>query len=610
MLFLPPSTPFGSGCRWQCVNPWFELLSHRYFLLSHLDCLGLRVNFAKSALSPSQQILFLGTVLDSTLMRAVVMPEHALAIQQLAASFKIVALCPLKAFQKMLRLMASTSPVDQACKAALAPWRDHQWMERGCTPGHCLQKERSLDRCFQLKPEGAPHLSPFGQLDSSVLHESPGQSLLEVPLYSGGAPLGMGLAQFAFTESDTCAGQVEPGSRHEDNSHCPTYFSKNKDALAHEWPNLLLYAFPPVTLIPQVIRRVRDQKHKVLLVAPFWRNQHWFAQLCQLLSAALWPIPLRRDPLSQANRTIWHPQPEILALHLNTISQARAPSTRHLYTELLEKGRSPSTLKAYGSWRLNPPRPITIPSWELPTVLRALRIPPFEPLQSIDLCPLMLKTTLLLALASVKHMGDLQVLLVNSTCLEFGPNDSKVVLKPRQVYVPKVLLTPFRAQVITLLALLPIEQDQDFNLLCPVRALRTYIEPSASFRQSEQLFVCFGGHTKGLPVTKQRLFKWIVEAIVLAYSSLGLQCPIGVKAHLIRGVASSWAWSCGVSIAEICAAAGWASLSTYARFYSLDVPALQALCISWTYSYKSSTPFLYALGPQHDNSVITSVEVT
>ncbi len=29
-----------------------------------------------------------------------------------------------------------------------------------------------------------------------------------------------------------------------DNSHCPTYYSKDRDALAHDWPNLLLYAFP------------------------------------------------------------------------------------------------------------------------------------------------------------------------------------------------------------------------------------------------------------------------------------------------------------------------------------------------------------------------------
>ncbi len=65
-----------------------ELLSHRTLILSHLERLGLRVNFAKSALSPSQRVSFLGTVLDSAHMRAVIAPERALAIQKLA--------CPLQ----------------------------------------------------------------------------------------------------------------------------------------------------------------------------------------------------------------------------------------------------------------------------------------------------------------------------------------------------------------------------------------------------------------------------------------------------------------------------------------------------------------------------------
>ncbi len=41
------------------------LSSHKTLLLSHLGCLGLRVNFAKSTPSPSQRVSFLGTVIDS-----------------------------------------------------------------------------------------------------------------------------------------------------------------------------------------------------------------------------------------------------------------------------------------------------------------------------------------------------------------------------------------------------------------------------------------------------------------------------------------------------------------------------------------------------------------
>ena len=320
---------------------------------------------------------------------------------------------------------------------------------------------------------------------------------------------------------------------------------------------------------------------------------------------------------------------------LNTITQARAPSTRRLYAskwsvfsswcaarglspldcevtevlsflqELLDKGRSPSTLKVYvaaiaafstatlsqslgrndlvirflrGARRLNPPRPPSVPMWDLSTVLAAMKGPPFEPIQTVSLKHLSFKTVFLLALASVKRIGDLHALSVSPACLEFGPNDSKVILKPRHGYVPKSLNTPFRAQVISLSAL-PSEEG-DSSCLCPVRALRAYVSRSAVFRQTEQLFVSFSGRSKGAAVSKQSLSRWVVDAIALAYTTKGFQCPLGVRAHSTRGVASSWAWSSGISLQEICMAAGWASPSTFIRFYNLEVPALQAKLLS------------------------------
>ncbi|CAM4578523.1 unnamed protein product [Leuciscus chuanchicus] len=61
------------------------------------------------------------------------------------------------------------------------------------------------------------------------------------------------------------------------------------------------------------------------------------------------------------------------------------------------------------------------------------------------------------------------------------------------------------------------------NLLCPVRALKVYLERSAPFRQSDRLFVCFSGRTIGAPVTKQRFrgTRWIVDTISLAYEAVG-----------------------------------------------------------------------------------------
>ncbi len=156
-------------------------------------------------------------------------------------------------------------------------------------------------------------------------------------------------------------------------------------------------------------------------------------------------------------------------------------------------------------------------------------------------------------------MGDQQALSVSPSCLKFGPNHSKIVLIPRHGYIPKVLSTPFRVQVITLSTLPPSEQDQGLNLLCPVRTLRIYIERSDPLGSRNSSLYTLAAAPKGSPVTKQRLSRWIIDQ----------QYPMGVRAHLTRGIASSWAWSSGVSIAEICAVAGWASPSTFARFYNL-----------------------------------------
>ncbi|XDV40814.1 hypothetical protein PO909_009815 [Leuciscus waleckii] len=109
--------------------------------------------------------------------------------------------------------------------------------------------------------------------------------------------------------------------------------------------------------------------------------------------------------------------------------------------ELLEEGKSPSTLKVYvsaiaafrktmhgqslgrndliirflrGARRLNPPRPPLVPVWDLSTVLEAMKGDPFEPLHSVDLRYLSLKTVFLTALASVKRVVDLHALFVST----------------------------------------------------------------------------------------------------------------------------------------------------------------------------------------------------
>ena len=98
-------------------------------------------------------------------------------------------------------------------------------------------------------------------------------------------------------------------------SHCSTWFSQETDALAQQWPvGCLLYAFPPFSLLPALIRRIETGNHEVVVVAPRWPGRPWFPRLVRLLAGQPLLLPLRKDLLSQGKGEIWHPRPEALRL--------------------------------------------------------------------------------------------------------------------------------------------------------------------------------------------------------------------------------------------------------------------------------------------------------
>ncbi|KAL0195457.1 hypothetical protein M9458_009029, partial [Cirrhinus mrigala] len=392
----------------------------------------------------------------------------------------------------------------------------------------------------------------------------------------------------------------------------------------------ILGSSAPENVCPSPSEPPCTDPEQVFLVAPYWPTWTWFADLMLLATAPPWKIPLRKDLLSQGMGTIWHPRPDLWNLHVwlldgtwqtslafprpqayalkwglfaDWCSSRREDPQRcsvgvvlSFLQDKLERRLSPSTLKVYvaaiasyhdvvdglslgkhhplvrflrGARRLNPLYSHLIPSWDLSVVLLGLRRAPFEPLASVKLKYLSFKTSLLIALTSIKRVGDLHAFSVSESCLEFGPADSHVTMRPRPGYVPKVPTTPLRDQVVNLQALPPEEADLALTLLCPVHALRTYVDRTRSFRCSEQLFVCFGGQQMGNAVSKQRLAHWVVDAITLAYQCQNELCPLGVRAHSTWSVASSWALVHGASLADICRAASWATPNTFARFYNL-----------------------------------------
>ena len=104
----------------------------------------------------------------------------------------------------------------------------------------------------------------------------------------------------------------------EENNKLPLFFSLSGspplglDALAYRWPRGMLYAFPPLELIPHVLARVRTQGSVLLLVAPAWGS--WRQEVAPLLFGDPWQLPLWRDLLTQAGGEIFHPRPQDLDL--------------------------------------------------------------------------------------------------------------------------------------------------------------------------------------------------------------------------------------------------------------------------------------------------------
>ena len=64
------------------------------------------------------------------------------------------------------------------------------------------------------------------------------------------------------------------------------------------------------------------------------------------------------------------------------------------------------------------------------------------------------------------------------------------------------------------------QTDRALHRLCIRLALNEYLWRTSEVRQqcTTQLFVAYGKQDKGKPISKQRLFKWLVEYIKFSYT--------------------------------------------------------------------------------------------
>lgn len=98
-------------------------------------------------------------------------------------------------------------------------------------------------------------------------------------------------------------------------------------------------------------------------------------------------------------------------------------------------------------------------------------VPPFKPIESIDMKFLLYKTALLLALTTLNRVGDLHVLSVHSSCTQFTPEGSKVTLHPN-AYLPMVIPAAYSSMAFELLSFceppFASKEQRRLHAPCPV----------------------------------------------------------------------------------------------------------------------------------------------
>ena len=213
-----------------------------------------------------------------------------------------------------------------------------------------------------------------------------------------------------------------------------------------------------------------------------------------------------------------------------------------------------------------------IPSWNLSLVLHQLTKAPFEPLREASLKHLTFKTVFLLALGSGKRRSEIHAWQHKN--IRHQSDWSKVSLFPSPSFLSKNQLAkegPESVAPVVIPALAPtldrsLKSDRS---LCPIRALRYYLDRTSDIRQDKELvFVSF---KKGFDkdISPATISSWIKQTVILCFELSDQQAHTlhQVKAHDVRAFAASKAFQSGVSLEQILSACHWKSHYTFTQFY-------------------------------------------
>ena len=215
-----------------------------------------------------------------------------------------------------------------------------------------------------------------------------------------------------------------------------------------------------------------------------------------------------------------------------------------------------------GMFNKRPPARRLAPSWSINDVLQSLTVPPFEPLHRAPLDALTLKTVFLIAAASARRRSEIHALSIKPGFTRFSP--AGVHLLPDPAFLSKNQSILFTPDPIFLPDMSEGSSIREDKLVCPVRALKWYIDKTKHLRTSEALFIL--PRAPYSPASKDTISRWIVS-LIAKHAKPGES----IRAHDVRAHASSTAWFRGVPLLDIMKAAAWKTPSSFVSTYLTNV---------------------------------------
>ena len=332
---------------------------------------------------------------------------------------------------------------------------------------------------------------------------------------------------------------------------------------------------PPsrLAIIRRSLRKKRFSERATTLIARARRRSTIRVYDAKWTIFANWCVAREVDPLDPSPRRVADFFTHLFddkKLSVSTIKGYRSciANTLSFVRSGAKIGSDPILSELIRSFELS--RPVShslAPKWDLSCVLWSLTKEPYEPLVAADLKYVTWKTVFLLTLASAKRRSEIHALSIDDSHLRFNADDS-VTLTCEAGFLAKTQLPSVATSPFTIPSLSQTcGKDDADRLLCPIRALKFYLQKVKSKRHGrKRLFLPLIGRGN---VSAASISRWIASVIRFAYASLSeAQLPMfQIRPHELRALASSWAYTNYIPLDDVLRAAFWRHSSTFSSFY-------------------------------------------